>query len=98
MQTCTKCNAQSPDYETNCINCGVDLSVYSATAVAREKFRNNPRVRMVRVVIAADACPACREIEGTYNKDSIPGLPVNGCSHNLGCRCFYEPTLENIYP
>ena len=53
---------------------------------------------MVRVVVAADACPACRDIEGTYNKDSIPGLPVHGCSHNLGCRCFYEPTLENIYP
>jgi hypothetical protein len=25
-------------------------------------------------------------------------LPVEGCSHALGCRCFYQPVLDEIYP
>lgn len=98
MQTCSICNAQSPDVEKTCINCGSNLSEFSSTAVARKKYQENPRVNNIRLVIAANACPACREVEGTYDKDSIPELPVKGCSHNLGCRCYYEPTLNNIYP
>ena len=27
-----------------------------------------------------------------------PTLPVEGCSHGLGCRCYYEPVLTEIYP
>ena len=98
MQTCSICNAQSTDIEKNCINCGSNLSEFSSTAVTRKRYQDNPRVTNVRLVIAADACPACRKVEGTYDKGSIPVLPVKGCSHNLGCRCYYEPTLNNIYP
>jgi hypothetical protein len=28
----------------------------------------------------------------------VPELPVRGCSHKNGCRCFYEPFLTDIYP
>jgi hypothetical protein len=98
VQTCSKCNAQSPDFEKSCLNCGSNLSKFSSISVARKKFKENPRVKNIRLLIAADACPACREVEGTYDKDSIPELPVKGCSHNMGCRCYYEPTLNNIYP
>ncbi len=98
MQTCTNCNAQSPDVARNCVNCGADLSEMSTTAIARKRFQLNPRVRMVRVIVSHDACPACQEIEGSYPKDSIPSLPVDGCSHERGCRCFYQPILEEIYP
>mgnify|MGYP000399417126 CR=1 FL=1 len=98
MQTCTKCYSQSPDTATNCINCQADLSEYSTTAVALKKFQQNPRVRYVRLVVAQDCCPACREVEGAYAKDEVPSLPVESCSHELGCRCFYQPFLNDIYP
>ena len=98
MQTCSICNAQSSDIEKNCVNCGRNLSEYSSTAVARRKFVENHRVRLVRLVVAADACPVYTKLQliNTYN--SVPELPIKGCSQNMGCRCFYEPTLNNIYP
>lgn len=98
MQTCTVCNAQSPDTATRCARCDSDLSRFSATAVALERFRSNPRVRMIRIMAMQDACPACQEVSGTYPKESAPTLPVEGCSHGLGCRCFYQPFLDEIYP
>lgn len=98
LQTCSNCNAQSPGLELNCINCGSDLKVYSSTTVALKRFQDNPRVKLVRVVVDADACPACSAGEGTYEKESVPKLPVESCSHNIGCRCYYAPTLNDIYP
>ena len=98
MQTCSQCNAQSPDSAVFCVNCNADLKDYSATAVARKEFRANERVELVRVLVAVDSCPACQEIEGTYEKDEVPVLPVEGCSHESGCRCFYEPYLSTIFP
>jgi hypothetical protein len=53
---------------------------------------------MVRLMAMHDACPACLEAAHTYDKDSAPRLPVEGCSHGLGCRCFYQPYLDEIYP
>ena len=98
MQTCSECNAQSSDAEKFCIHCGSDLSTLSTTMVTLKRFQENTRVKNIRVVVSDDACPACREFERTYDKESVPNLPVNGCSHDLGCRCFYEPTLNSLYP
>ena len=98
MQTCSICFAQSPDVATHCVNCNADLSVSSNTAVARSRLLANPRVANIRLVVAHDCCPACRRMEGTYLKEELPSLPVEGCSHSLGCRCFYEPMLNEIYP
>ena len=98
MQACTTCNAQSPDAAAHCVNCGADLSEFSSTAVALKRFKNNPRVRMVRLMAMQDACPACLEASRAYEKNEAPRLPVEGCSHGLGCRCFYQPYLDDIYP
>lgn len=98
MQTCSRCNASSPDTATNCVNCKSDLKEYSTTAVALKNFRDNPRVVSVRINVAADACPLCFEGRGTFQKESVPVLPHEGCSHNMGCRCTYEPILSEIYP
>ncbi len=98
MQTCTRCHSQSPDSTRSCLSCGADLQQYSVTAVALKKFQDNPRVLNIRLVVAHDACPTCAEMEGTYEKFSAPSLPVEGCSCPTGCRCFYEPMLEEIYP
>jgi hypothetical protein len=70
----------------------------SPLALVLARLQSNPRVSNVRVIVAPDCCPACREREGAYSKDSVPRLPTPGCSHPLGCRCFYEPALTEIYP
>jgi hypothetical protein len=98
VQTCSQCNAQSADEADFCVNCGADLRRYSTTAVARQRFQTNPRVKLIRVIVAEDACPACRQFEGSFEKDAVPILPAPGCSHPQGCRCFYQPCLEEIYP
>ena len=94
MQTCSKCNAASPDYALTCVNCLADLAEFSATTVALTRLRANPRVSSIRVTVANDACPHCYELMKTYSKDKVPHLPHEGCSHANGCRCFYEPVLE----
>jgi hypothetical protein len=95
MQTCFKCNASSPDNALNCVHCDADLRNYSTTAVALKRFRANTRVKAVRVTVADDACPVCYEALKTYPKDKVPRLPLEGCSHERGCRCFYEPVLSD---
>ncbi len=91
MQICSQCHASSPDTATHCVACGADLREFSTRAVALRRYRENPRVKYIRVVVADDACPACLAVAGTYAKDQVPVLPVEGCSHEQGCRCFYEP-------
>ncbi len=98
MQTCSRCHVQSPDSAKKCIQCGVDLSEWSETAVALMQIQTNPRVIYVRISVAGECCPACRQAEGAYVKETAPKLPVEGCSHSLGCRCFYQPVLDIIYP
>lgn len=98
MQTCSRCQTQSPDTSTVCLKCGADLIVESTAAQTLLRLRNNPRVTAVRVVIAKDACPACYEHAGVYTPQAAPLLPVAGCSHVNGCRCYYEPILSEVYP
>ena len=95
MQTCSKCNASSPDNAHACLNCSADLTEFSATAVALKRMQANPRVRSIRVTVAGDSCPYCYEQLKTYPKDKVPVLPHKSCSHADGCRCFYEPVLED---
>lgn len=98
MQICSKCQASSPDPAKTCSTCGADLSVWSNTAVSLKRMQENPRVLYVRISVAHDCCPACRMAEGAYSKDQTPSLPVEGCSHAFGCRCYYQPVLDAIYP
>jgi hypothetical protein len=98
VQTCSKCQALSPDASLLCTQCGAELSEWSESAISLKKLQENPRVIYVRVSVANDCCPACRQVEGAYAKESAPALPVQGCSNSDGCRCFYQPVLEVIYP
>ena len=65
---------------------------------ALERMQANPRVIKIVVSVPAEACPACQEVFGTYPKDQVPELPMEHCSHPLGCRAFYQPFLDDIYP
>jgi hypothetical protein len=98
LRNCTVCGSQSQDTAQVCDNCGADLAVHSATAVALQQLVGNERVLRIRLLVADDACPACRAAEGEFSKDAVPSLPVPGCSHAQGCRCFYQPALAEIYP
>lgn len=65
---------------------------------ALKQLKDNPRVTNIRLITYGDCCPVCASYEGTYNKEDVPPLPIEGCSHPDGCRCFYEPMLATIYP
>jgi hypothetical protein len=98
VQTCSKCQTQSPDSAKLCTGCQADLSEWSTSAVALNQYRENPRVKHVYIIVSDDCCPACRKFEGYYNLDEVPALPLEGCSSPNGCRCFYQPYLTDIYP
>lgn len=98
MQSCSRCNASSPDTAKTCINCHADLGEFSVRAVALKTFRENPRVVSIRIEAAHDACPLCYELRGAFEKDAAPPLPHEGCSRPQGCRCNYAPVLNEIYP
>lgn len=70
----------------------------SAAAKALKEMQANPRVKYIVVIAPDSACPACNKLVGTYPKDQVPRLPIEECSHPLGCRAFYLPYLDEIYP
>ncbi len=70
----------------------------SEAAQALKTLQANPRVKYITLIAPADACPACQQLAGTYPKDAVPPLPYEACSHPLGCRAYYEPLLEDVYP
>jgi hypothetical protein len=98
VQTCSLCNASSPDQASHCVNCNADLAENSTLARALERFKGNPRVKAVTIASSYNACSYCAEQLGTYSLDKVPPLPHKGCSHTNGCRCFYIPILNEIYP
>lgn len=98
MQTCSKCFHISSDNELNCKNCNADLSEFSENAQYRKKLINNPRVTSVRISVSKNACPTCRQAEGVYSKETLPHLPIEGCSGAKGCVCSYAPILDEIFP
>ena len=70
----------------------------SPAANALKEMQTNTRVKYIVVIAPEDACPACQQLVGTYPKDVVPRLPVDECSHPMGCRAFYMPYLNDIYP
>jgi hypothetical protein len=70
----------------------------SPAAQALKRMQENPRIKYIVVVVPEDACPACQNLTGTYPKDHVPLLPYEECSHPLGCRSFYLPYLDEIFP
>ncbi len=75
------------------------LAVRMAEAeAALKRLKENPRVSKIVVVVPADACPACQEVFGTWEKDQVPALPFDACTHPLGCRAYYQPFIDELYP
>jgi hypothetical protein len=70
----------------------------SEAAKALERMQQNPRIKYIVVCVPEDACPACQNLTGTYPKDQVPPLPYEECSHPLGCRSYYIPYLDEVFP
>ena len=70
----------------------------SPAAQSLKRMQTNPRVKYIVVVVPENACPACQNLTGTYPKDQVPRLPVEECSHPMGCCSYYLPYLDEIYP
>ena len=70
----------------------------SEAAQSLERMKVNPRIKYIVIVVPEDACPACQNLTGTYPKDQVPRLPIEKCSHPLGCRSYYLPYLDEIFP
>ena len=94
MQTCSLCDASSPDRAACCVHCGADLNQFSSTAVALKEMQANPRVKLIRISVSNDSCSHCYGLMKSYPKNKVPRLPHEGCSSPHGCRCTYEPVLE----
>ena len=75
-----------------------DLWETSEAAKSLERMKANPRIKYIVVCVPEDACPACQNLTGTYPKDQVPQLPYQECSHPLGCRSYYIPYLDEIFP
>lgn len=63
-----------------------------------EKIRNGGIATKVRILANHDSCPVCNSFDGAYDFDAVPALPLEGCSHPNGCRCFYAPVLDRRGP
>ncbi len=96
MRTCGKCAQQTIDEVLVCPRCGADLRVESTNAQALRQYREGGRVTEVRILADRNCCPTCREASAVYPIDQVPALPIEGCSHAVGCRCVYEPVLDMV--
>jgi len=70
---------------------------YAQMKTALEKLRINPRVFKIRISAPQD-CALGQSLQGVYESNLAPYLPVDGCSRPGGCICVYEPVLGEIYP
>ncbi|MFZ2095466.1 MAG: hypothetical protein WAV05_02400 [Anaerolineales bacterium] len=75
-----------------------DIWETSDAAKSLARMQANPRIKYIVIIVPEDACPACQNLTGTYPKDEVPRLPYEECSHPLGCRSYYLPFLDEIYP
>jgi hypothetical protein len=65
---------------------------------ALDRIRQGQVATKVRILANHDCCPVCRALEGAYDFDQVPELPLEGCSHPSGCRCMYAPVLDRFGP
>jgi hypothetical protein len=67
-------------------------------AAALKRIRDGGIATKARILANHDSCPVCNAMEGAYEFDEVPELPLEGCSHPQGCRCYYAPVLDRFGP
>lgn len=98
MANSTKRQIQNQAAPTKRSDRSLEAWEQSEAAAALKRLQANPRIHLINLSVPAEACPACQELAGTYPKDQVPRLPLEACSHPLGCRAFYQPVIKELYP
>ncbi len=52
----------------------------------------------VRILVPANACSVCRRVEGAYEFEGVPELPLEDCAGIDGCNAMYAPVLDQFGP
>jgi hypothetical protein len=91
-------NSSSNEHEYSFLNRNADSWADSPASRALKRMQANPRVKYIVLIVPDNACPVCQNLTGTYPKEEVPPLPVEECSNPFGCRAFYLPYLDEIYP
>lgn len=88
------------DFET-----GLDISsdatarmlvFHASNQRALANYRRSEVVKGVEIIVAEDACEACRKLaDKTYKFNEVPLLPHVKCTHEKGCRCTYAPVTKS---
>jgi hypothetical protein len=96
VRICANCRQQVADHVTVCPRCKTDLISGSVGARELARLRADGRIRELRILSDRFCCPTCRDAAQVYPIEQVPLLPLEGCSHAVGCRCSYEPVLDVI--
>ena len=93
-------NAEYTEYSSDYGSPQIDNieSKRSELNAALSKHINNPRVSKITFAVSFDACTPGRNLQGTYNKQDTPAIPIEACSRPGGCNCRYIPVLTEIFP
>jgi len=75
---------------------------FAANAVEKERSRRvlksyaeDEFVTRVEIMCQDDSCRACKAAaKRTYPLGKAPLIPIDGCTHESGCRCCYTPVVE----
>lgn len=59
---------------------------------AREEF-----IKYVEILCCDDSCPVCKAVANKkYLIKDAPLIPIDGCQHEMGCRCCYTPEVGEL--
>jgi len=59
------------------------------------QYRESDVVTGVRILLASDACPACKSFAKIiYPIDKVPALPHPECTNPKACRCSYASVTK----
>lgn len=98
MANLTKRGQQPANSPTKLTDRNLDAWENSPAAAALKRMQANPRIKAITISAPSEACTVCQQLTGTYPKDQVPRLPIELCSHPLGCRAFYIPVMDTIFP
>jgi|GEM_PF-1704707 len=60
-----------------------------------KQFAENEFVNKVEIMCQDDSCRKCKAVAGKrYPLKKAPLIPIDGCTHESGCRCCYAPVVE----
>ena len=74
----------------------VRMLLFHGSNITRLQGLQDAGYKQVDIMTCGSAsCPTCQAMDGkTFAIDRAPELPHPDCSHELGCRCLYQPHVD----